>query len=57
LIVIDTSVAVGFLRGDPRSVSRLESEQKLTDSFGISAVSLFELLNPIYHGKLDHRRM
>ena len=53
MIVIDTSVAVGFLRGDPRSVSRLESEQKLTDFFGISAVSLFELLSPVYHRKLE----
>jgi len=53
LIVIDTSVAVSFLRGEKASVSIIESGQKATDSIGFSAVSFFELLNPIYHRKLD----
>jgi len=52
LIAIDTSVAVDFLRGVKSSVFGLESAQKLTDSIGISSVSLFELLHPIHHRKL-----
>ena len=52
MIAIDTSVAIGFLRGDRASINRLESAQRLTDSIGISSVSLFELLHPIRHRKL-----
>jgi len=58
LIVIDTSVAVNFLRGESRLVSSVKSALEATDSIGISAVSLFELLHPIYHRKLErHGRM
>ncbi len=53
MIAIDTSVAIDFLRGERSSVSKIESAQKLTDSIGISSVSLFELLHPLYHRKLD----
>ncbi len=53
MIAIDTSVAVDFLRGQKSSVSRMESAQELTDSIGISSVSLFELLHPLHHRKLD----
>jgi tRNA(fMet)-specific endonuclease VapC len=53
LIAIDTSIAVGFLRGDKSSVSSLEQILHLTDSVGISSISLFELLHPIQHRKLD----
>jgi tRNA(fMet)-specific endonuclease VapC len=53
LIAIDTSVAIDFLRGKKSSVSRLESAQKATDAICISTVSLFELLYPLYHRKLD----
>jgi tRNA(fMet)-specific endonuclease VapC len=53
LIAIDTSVAVDFLRGAKASVSGLESAQKLTDSIGLSSVSVFELLSPIHHRKLS----
>jgi len=53
LIVIDTSVAVDFLRGARSSVSSVESAQRLTDSIGFSTVSLFELLHPIHHRKLS----
>ena len=52
MIVIDTSVAVDFLRGTKRSVSSLESELKTTDIIGMTSVSLFELLHPMYHRKL-----
>jgi len=31
----------------------LESAQKLTDSIGLSSVSMFELLHPIHHRKLS----
>jgi tRNA(fMet)-specific endonuclease VapC len=53
LIAIDTSVAIDFLRGVRSSVSKVESEQRLTDSIGISSVSLFEVLHPLHHRKLD----
>ena len=45
-------MAVGFLRGQKPSVSGIGSAQEITDSVGISAVSLFELLHPIHHRKL-----
>lgn len=53
MIIIDTTVAVNFLRGEARAVSTLKSALKLTDSVGISTVSLFELLHPIHHRKLE----
>lgn len=51
MIVIDTSVAVDFLRGQKSSVSALERAQE-TDSIAVSSVSVFELLHPIHHRKL-----
>ena len=45
-------MAVDFLRGRKSSVSSLEAALKLTDSVGMSSVSLFELLHPIHHRKL-----
>lgn len=53
MIAIDTSVAIDFLCGQKSSVSRMEKAQRLTDSIAISSVSLFELLHPLYHRKLD----
>jgi tRNA(fMet)-specific endonuclease VapC len=50
--MIDTSVAVDFLRGRKSSVSSLEAALKLTDSVGMSSISIFELLHPIQHRKL-----
>ena len=55
MIVIDTTIAVAFLRGEPRSISAIRSAQESTDSVAVSTVSLFELLNPIYHRKLDRQ--
>lgn len=55
MIAIDTSVAVDFLRGKERSVSSVRSALRATDSVGISTVSLFELLHPIHHRKLDRQ--
>jgi predicted nucleic acid-binding protein len=52
LIVIDTTVVVAFLRGEPRSVSAIKSVLEQRDSLGISTVSLFELLHPIHHRRL-----
>jgi predicted nucleic acid-binding protein len=52
LIAIDTSVAVGFLLGRKSTVSALLSAQNVSESIGISSVSLFELLHPIHHRKL-----
>jgi predicted nucleic acid-binding protein len=51
--VIDTSVTIDFLRGEKSAVSRIDSAQRTGDSIGISAVSLFELLHPLHHRKLD----
>ena len=53
MTAIDTSVAIDFLRGEGSSVSKVESAQRLTDSIGISSMSLFEVLHPLYHRKLD----
>jgi tRNA(fMet)-specific endonuclease VapC len=53
LIVIDTSVAVSFLRGDRSAVATLQSTAASTDALGISSVSLFELLGPLRHRKLE----
>ena len=53
MIVIDTSVAVDFLRGKESSVSAIEHELRVADLVGISSVSLFELLHPIHHRKLS----
>ncbi len=53
MIAIDTSVAVGYLRGEVASVRGVEEAIPLTDSMCISAVSLFELLHPVQHRKLE----
>ncbi len=53
MIVIDTTVAVAFLRGEPRSVSAIKSALEQRDSLGISTVSMFELLHPIHHRRLE----
>lgn len=50
MIVIDTSVAVDFLRGKERGLSVIEEHAK--DSIGFAAISLFELLNPLHERKL-----
>lgn len=55
MIIIDTSVAVDFLRGRDRTVSALRSTLRASDSVGMSTVSLFELLHPIHHRKLDRQ--
>lgn len=46
-------MAVDFLRGRPKGVSAVQRAQGSADSVGFAAVSLFELLNPIYHRKLQ----
>jgi len=53
MIVIDTSVAVDFLRGRKEAVSALASAEKSADAIGISTISVFELLHPLQHRKLD----
>jgi tRNA(fMet)-specific endonuclease VapC len=53
LILIDTTVAVNFLRGEKQTVSRIKTLQAEADSIGISTVSLFELLHPLRHRKLN----
>ena len=55
MILIDTSVAVDFLRGRERGLSVVESSQKSTEVVGFSAVSMYELLSPIHHQKLDRQ--
>ena len=45
-------MAVDFLRGDQKAVSAIESALKGSDSVGISTVSMFEILHPIYRRKL-----
>jgi len=53
MIIIDTSVAVDFLRGRKEAVSALASAEKSADAIGISTISVFELLHPLQHRKLD----
>ena len=53
MIAIDTSLAVDFLRGTKPAISRLEAALRVTDSIGISTISVFELLHPLRHRKLD----
>jgi predicted nucleic acid-binding protein len=55
LILIDTTIAVDFLRGEKQTVSRLESVQSNGDLIGLSSVSLFELLHPLKHRKLQEQ--
>jgi predicted nucleic acid-binding protein len=52
MIAIDTSVAVNFLRGDEKAVMAVEAALKGSDAVGISTVSIFEMLHPIYHRKM-----
>lgn len=52
MIVIDTSVAVDFLRGEKQTVSRLRSVHSEGTAIGLTSVSLFELLHPLRHRKL-----
>jgi tRNA(fMet)-specific endonuclease VapC len=53
LILIDTTVAVDFLRGGKETVSRIKAVQARADPIGISSVTLFELLHPLRHRKLE----
>jgi tRNA(fMet)-specific endonuclease VapC len=55
LILIDTTVAVDFLRGQRQTVSRIKSIQARRDSIGLSSVSLFEMLHPLLHRKLEQQ--
>jgi predicted nucleic acid-binding protein len=57
LILIDTTTAVDFLKGDSQTVARLDSIQYQGDQIGISTVSLFELLHPLRHRKLLEQEM
>ncbi len=52
MILIDTTVAVDFLRGEKETKSRINSIQARGDSIGISTISLFELVHPLRHRKL-----
>ena len=55
MILIDTTVAIDFLRGEKQTVSRIKSIQADADPIGISSVSLFELLHPLRHRKLEEQ--
>lgn len=55
MILIDTTVAIDFLRGERQTISRMNSLQSRADSIGISSVSLFELLHPLRHRKLKEK--
>jgi predicted nucleic acid-binding protein len=55
LILIDTTVAIDFLRGERKTVSRIKSIQARSDSIGMSSLSLFELLHPLRHRKLEEQ--
>ncbi|MDE1854302.1 MAG: type II toxin-antitoxin system VapC family toxin [Thaumarchaeota archaeon] len=58
MIVIDTTVAVDFLRGRGSAVATVESALKSGEVVGLSTVSAFELLHPIYNRKLvKHGRL
>lgn len=55
MILIDTTVAIDFLRGERKTVSRIKLIQARADSIGISSVSFFELLHPLRHRKLEEQ--
>ena len=55
MILIDTTVAIDFLRGERKTVSRIKSIQARADSIGMSSLSLFELLHPLRHRKLEEQ--
>lgn len=58
MIVIDTSLAIGFLQGNEETISRIKAIQEENDIIGMSVVSLFELLHPLRHRKLrDQERI
>jgi tRNA(fMet)-specific endonuclease VapC len=46
---------VDFLRGRERSVSAVKDALESSDQLGISAVSAFELLHPVYHRRLERQ--
>ena len=52
MIAVDTTVAIDFLRGKEYAVSALDSLVSSNEAVGLSAVSAFELLHPIYHRKM-----
>ncbi|HXW36742.1 MAG TPA: type II toxin-antitoxin system VapC family toxin [Nitrososphaerales archaeon] len=53
--MVDTSAALGFLRGENKSVKAVRSALEATDAVGISVISLFELLHPIHRRKLERQ--
>lgn len=52
MILLDTAVAIDFLRGKEYAVSAVESAVQQRGSVALSAVSAFELLHPLRHRKL-----
>ena len=58
MIVLDTSATIDFLKGDKEVVDSIESTQKSSGPLAITTITLFELLHPIYHRKLErHERI
>ena len=55
MILIDTTAAIDFLRGQRQVISRIKSLQSSGDAIGISSVSVFELLHPLRHRKLQEQ--
>ena len=55
MILIDTTAAIDFLRGQRQVISRIKSLQSSGDALGIYSVSVFELLHPLRHRKLQEQ--
>ena len=55
MIVLDTSAIIDFLRKGEKTRRIIERENNRGDMVGITSISLFELLTPIFHRRLLKR--
>lgn len=53
--VLDTTVAIDFLRGKKAAVSAVKSAVETSGPVALSTVSTFELLYPLHHRKLERQ--
>jgi len=53
MIVFDTSAVINFLRGGEETKDIVENAEKDRNTVAITTISLFELLSPIYHKRLQ----
>ena len=53
MIILDTSAVLDFLRGGERTRSIVEKAEASKQAIGVTTVSLFELLTPTYHRRME----